>query len=77
LGSGTVIITTLSSTRERAFHWSHEPAWYAVRGTGHWCGDRRQTTVWDLPNLNPLGEERTDDNRNVSSVSLTLHAARS
>jgi hypothetical protein len=23
----------------------HEPAWYAVRGTGRWCGDRRQTTV--------------------------------
>jgi DNA modification methylase len=44
------------------YHWGHEPAWYAVRGTGHWCGDRRQTTVWEVPNLNPLGGERTDDN---------------
>ena len=26
------------------YHWGHEPAWYAVRGTGHWRGDRRQTT---------------------------------
>jgi DNA modification methylase len=44
------------------YHWGHEPAWYAVRGTGHWRGDRRQTTVWDVPNLNPMGGTRTADN---------------
>ena len=29
----------------------HEPAWYAVRekGTGHWSGDRKQTTLWQIP----------------------------
>ena len=29
------------------YHWQHEPAWYAVRkgATGHWNGDRKQTTV--------------------------------
>ena len=39
------------------YHWQHEPAWYAVRrgASAHWCGDRTQRTVWDLPNLNPLG----------------------
>ena len=39
------------------YHWQHEPAWYAVRrgARAHWCGDRTQRTVWDLPNLNPLG----------------------
>jgi len=31
------------------YHWQHEPAWYAVRGTGHWTGDRKQTTLWSIP----------------------------
>jgi len=44
------------------YHWGHEPAWYAVRGKGCWRGDRRQTSVWDVPNLNPLGGTRTNDN---------------
>ena len=30
------------------YHWKHEPCWYAVRGTGNWAGDRKQTTVWDI-----------------------------
>jgi DNA modification methylase len=32
------------------YHWQHEPCWYAVRaaGTGHWAGDRRQTTLWRI-----------------------------
>ena len=32
------------------FHWQHEPAWYAVRegATGHWSGDRKQTTLWQI-----------------------------
>ncbi len=30
------------------YHWQHEPCWYAVRGTGHWCGDRKQTTLWTI-----------------------------
>jgi DNA modification methylase len=33
------------------YHWQHEPCWYAVRkgGSGHWSGDRKQTTVWPIP----------------------------
>lgn len=32
------------------YHWQHEPCWYAVRKgkIGHWNGDRKQTTVWDI-----------------------------
>jgi DNA modification methylase len=30
------------------YHWQHEPAWYAVRGKGHWAGDRKQTTLWHI-----------------------------
>jgi hypothetical protein len=33
------------------YHWQHEPCWYAVRekGKGHWAGDRKQTTLWQIP----------------------------
>jgi DNA modification methylase len=32
------------------YHWQHEPCWYAVRttGNGHWTGDRKQTTIWNI-----------------------------
>jgi DNA modification methylase len=32
------------------YHWQHEPCWYAVRKKGNWTGDRRQTTLWAIPN---------------------------
>lgn len=30
------------------YHWQHEPCWYAVKGTAHWNGDRKQSTVWNI-----------------------------
>jgi ParB-like chromosome segregation protein Spo0J len=32
------------------YHWQHEPCAYAVRrgGKGHWAGDRKQTTLWQI-----------------------------
>jgi DNA modification methylase len=32
------------------YHAQHEPCWYAVRkgATGHWTGDRKQTTLWQI-----------------------------
>lgn len=35
-----------------AYHWKHEPCWYAVRkgSNANWQGDRTQTTVWDCGN---------------------------
>ena len=32
------------------YHVQHEPCWYAVRkgATGHWHGDRKQTTIWQI-----------------------------
>lgn len=46
------------------YHWQHEPCWYAVRTNAQasWHGDSKQSTVWDVQNLNPTGnreEERT------------------
>jgi DNA modification methylase len=42
------------------YHWGHEPCWYAVRKgqSGLWRGDRTQSTVWQVPNLNPMGGHR-------------------
>ena len=39
------------------YHWQHEPAWYAVRKDrpAHWRGDRTQSTLWQVANLNPFG----------------------
>ncbi len=47
-----------------AYHWRHEPCWYAVRKgeSGRWLGDRKQTTVWEVSNLNPFGGSSTDEN---------------
>jgi len=32
------------------YHFQHEPCWYAVKkgATGHWNGDRKQTTLWQI-----------------------------
>src|SRR5579863_1175385 len=45
-----------------AYHWQHEPCWYAVRKgkSAHWTGDRTQTTVWDVANLNPMGGNKEE-----------------
>jgi DNA modification methylase len=38
------------------YHWQHEPCWYAVRGTGDWNGDRKQSTLWQIENRNQDAE---------------------
>jgi DNA modification methylase len=44
------------------YHWGHEPCWYAVRKgkQSNWCGDRTQSTVWEVKNLNPHGGNRDE-----------------
>ena len=41
------------------YHWQHEPCWYGVRKgrTAKWCGDRTQSTIWDITSLNVIGRE--------------------
>ena len=36
------------------YHYQHEPCWYCVRKgkTGHWSGDRKQTTLWKINKSN-------------------------
>jgi len=40
------------------YHWQHEPCWYGVRKgrTARWCGDRSQSTVWDVARNDGTGE---------------------
>ena len=40
---------TVAAMSRSAYHWRHEPCWYAVRKgkTADWCGSRDQSTVWD------------------------------
>jgi DNA modification methylase len=44
------------------YHWQHEPCWYAVRKgcRSNWRGDRTQSTIWQVPNLNPMGGDRNE-----------------
>jgi DNA modification methylase len=44
------------------YHWQHEPCWYAVRKgqQSNWNGDRSQSTIWQVPNLNPMGGDRNE-----------------
>jgi len=46
-----------------AYHWQHEPCWYAVRRgrPAHWRGGRKQSTLWELPNLNPFGGDASGE----------------
>jgi len=39
------------------YHWQHEPCWLAVRqdARSQRRGDRTQSTVWQVANLNPFG----------------------
>jgi len=30
------------------YHWQHEPVLYVARGSAKWCGDRTQSTIWDI-----------------------------
>jgi len=52
------------------YHWQHEPCWYAVRkGKNHnWQGSRKETTVWDIANLNAFGKSKDEDERTDHST---------
>lgn len=42
------------------YHWQHEPCWYVVRsgGSAKWCGDRTQSTVWEIKSMHVMGGAR-------------------
>jgi DNA modification methylase len=46
-----------------AYHWRHEPCWYAVRAgaAADWAGGRSQTTVWEIDHLAFKSTATADD----------------
>lgn len=44
------------------YHWQHEPCWYAVRqgAKGHYSGDRKQSTIWDIDNASGAHGDKDD-----------------
>ena len=49
------------------YHWQHEPCWYAVKGTGNWKGDRKQTTLWQIQNMHRT-QGNVDDGKTSHST---------
>jgi DNA modification methylase len=45
------------------YHWQHEPCWYAVKkGKQHnWQGSRKESTLWEIANLNAFGTNKEDE----------------
>lgn len=45
------------------YHWQHEPCWYAVKkgSKGNWAGDRKQTSLWNIRNNNPFGNQKKEE----------------
>lgn len=56
------------------YHWQHEPCWYVVRrgGNARWCGDRTQSTIWQVANLNPFGGSDEDTTGHGTQKPLDL-----
>lgn len=51
------------------YHYQHEPCWYAVKKTanGHWNGDRKQTTLWQIQNMHRTQGNVDDGKTNHST----------
>jgi DNA modification methylase len=64
-----------------AYHWQHEPCWYAVKkgATANWLGDRTQTTVWTEPPPNHIMAGSKDEKTahpTQKPVALAIRAIR-
>lgn len=59
------------------YHWQHEGCWYAVRKgrTGHWQGDRKQSTVWQIANVHATQGD-VDDQRTSHSTQKPVECMR-
>lgn len=59
------------------YHWQHEPCWYAVRKgkSGQWLGDRKQSTLWEVPNASAFGGS-DDDGKTVHSTQKPVEIMR-
>jgi len=51
------------------YHFQHEPCWYAVRkgNSAKWCGDRKQSTIWEIQNMHRT-QGNVDDGKTIHST---------
>ncbi len=56
------------------YHWQHEPCWYAVRKgrTHNWQGSRKESTLWEITNMNAFGGSKDEDERTAHSTQKPL-----
>lgn len=56
------------------YHWQHEPCWYAVKkGCEHnWQGSRKESTTWEISNLNCFVKSKEEDARTAHSTQKPL-----
>jgi DNA modification methylase len=60
------------------YHWQHEPCWLAIR-KGHgsrWRGSRTQSTLWEVPSLNPFGGRNAEETTTGHSAQKPLELFR-
>jgi DNA modification methylase len=59
-----------------AYHWQHEPCWYAVRSgkKANWLGDRKQTTLWQVMSTNGFiaGKDEDSDGNHSTQKPVEL-----
>ncbi len=60
-----------------AYHWQHEPCWYAVRkgSKANWRGDRKQSTVWAMENMH-VSQGNVDDGKADHSTQKPVECMR-
>lgn len=56
------------------YHSQHEPCWYAIKkGHSHnWQGSRKESTLWEISNLNCFGKSKDEDDRTSHSTQKPL-----
>jgi DNA modification methylase len=56
------------------YHWQHEPCWYAIRKDHqhNWQGSRKESTLWEISNLNAFGSSKEEDERTAHSTQKPL-----
>jgi DNA modification methylase len=60
----------------QAYHWKHEPCWYAVRkgADQNWVGDRKQVTVWDAaPPTHIMGGSKEDKTEHPTQKPILVY----
>lgn len=59
------------------YHWQHECCWYAIKkGCSHnWQGSRKESTIWEISNLNAFGTNKEDE-RTAHSTQKPLDCMR-